>query len=139
MPTTTGADGYIKTWDDTLKQEVWRPSAGIRHKRAVISSVGAGGTQDVTVTWNEPFEDASYTVTATAEDATGSLQVTSILSRTTSDCTVRVKNLDGGAVHSGTLHAHAIHLPPEAEGAGLPALTDSGGVCLTDDFDLGGT
>lgn len=86
---------------------------GIRHQRVATGNVAAGSTQEVTITWDTPFTDDNYTVTAQVHSAQGvlgtSLRIFRITAVTSSGCSVSVRNDDSLAALSGTVHAIAIH------------------------------
>lgn len=86
-------------------------SAGLKHARVSTSSISAGASALVTVTWGTAFSSTNYTVTASVADstsATASLAVVHVESISTTQVQVRVSNTSAGSI-TGTLHVIAIH------------------------------
>jgi hypothetical protein len=84
---------------------------GLKHKRVSTGAIGGGANALVTVTWDNAFADANYTVAASVVDATtgtASLSVVHVESVTASTVSVRVYNAGGVAI-TGALHVIAIH------------------------------
>src|SRR5215208_5194936 len=78
----------------------------IQTVRVTTGSVTASSQLEVTVTWPQPFASTGYTVMATVEEATAAtdtLKVLKVVSRSTTDCVVRVQNVNASA-RTGTLH-----------------------------------
>ena len=78
----------------------------IQSVRVTTGSVTASSQLEVTVTWPQAFPSTSYTVSATVEEstaATDTLKVLKVVSRSTTDCVVRVQNVNASA-RTGTLH-----------------------------------
>ena len=82
----------------------------IQRKRATTGSVAGGGTALVTVTWDEPFDDATYTAVASIvqADAVANLRVVKIQSQTAAAIVVRVENVAAITAYTGTVHAVAV-------------------------------
>lgn len=76
--------------------------------RVSTGALAAATTSDVTVTWATPFADTNYTVVATVEDSTASLDVRRIKSKTTTAAVVSVRNSDAINARTGTLHVVAV-------------------------------
>lgn len=109
---TTAAIGTLAATNLTLSAGVGANGGGLKHKRISTGSVGAGTSSNVVLTWTTPFADANYTVqAAVVEPSTGAttLTIAQIVSVTAAAVTVRVRNIDGGAAHTGTLHVVGIH------------------------------
>lgn len=95
----------------TVAAGVTANGGGLKHKRITTGSITAGSTALVTVTWDNAFADADYTVQASVVDSTTSslsLSVVHVESVTDSAVTVRVINNSAGSL-TGTLHVLAIH------------------------------
>jgi len=78
----------------------------IQSVRVTTGSVTGSAQAEITVTWPQAFPQANYTVMAVVEEATAAtdtLQVKKIVSRSTTDCVVRVVNANASA-RTGTLH-----------------------------------
>jgi|SRR5215213_5145185 len=73
-------------------------------------SVSASSQEFVTVTWDIPFPDDSYTVTVSVTNSSNlqTLIVAHIVTVTAANITVRIENL-AGATRTGFVHAIAIH------------------------------
>ncbi len=82
---------------------------GRRTARVTTGSVSSAGEVAVTVTWDEPFPDANYTVAAqVVEDENGeSLRVRRIRTVTADGCVVNVVN-NALVSRTGTVHAIGI-------------------------------
>jgi len=82
----------------------------IQSVRVTTGSVTASSQLEVTVTWPQAFPSTSYTVMATVEEATAAtdtLKVLKIVSRSATDCVIRVQNVNASA-RTGTLHVVGI-------------------------------
>src|SRR5215217_7390984 len=78
----------------------------IQTVRVTTGSVTGSAQAEITVTWPQAFPSTNYTVSAVVEEATAAtdtLQVKKIVSRSTTDCVVRVVNANASA-RTGTLH-----------------------------------
>jgi len=78
----------------------------VQSVRVSTGSVTGSAQAEVTVTWPQAFPSTSYTVSAVVEEATAAtdtLQVKKIVSRSATDCVVRVVNANASA-RTGTLH-----------------------------------
>ena len=89
--------------------DYWYVNRKIQGKRVAGSALAAGATTDITVTWDVPFPDTNYTVSALALLASlavpPSIHVHDI---TTTSCIIRIKNNDSVS-RTPTIHATAIH------------------------------
>jgi hypothetical protein len=85
-------------------------AVAVRSQRLSTGSIAAGAYGVVLGTWNPPFADAKYTMTATVEDPTAgaSLSVQHTYSHTAAGFQVRVLNSGGGPL-TGVLHVIAVH------------------------------
>lgn len=95
----------------TLAGSVAQNGAGLKIKSITTGSVPASGGADVTLTWTTAFADTSYAVFTSVEDATtglSTLSVTQVISKLAASVKVRVRNVDAGAAHTGTLWVLAI-------------------------------
>ena len=113
MPTVTAHDGDIKTWDDTLKQEVWRAP----------STVGVGDTSSYKGESSPTATEFSYLHNVTAPIQTqinGRLAAANNLSELTNPATARTNLLLGTAavLNTGT---SAGQIPVLATGGKLPS------------------
>ena len=78
----------------------------IQTVRVTTGSVTGSAQAEITVTWPQAFASTNYTVSATVEEATAAtdtLKVLKVVSRSTTDCVVRVQNVNASA-RTGTLH-----------------------------------
>lgn len=85
--------------------------ANVKHARSASTSIGGGLHGDITVTWNDPFADTNYTVTASAQRATSAdIQAPRIYvkSKTTTGITVRVGNEEPVSAQNFIVHAMGI-------------------------------
>lgn len=86
---------------------------GLKHKRVTTGSVAAGNTAEITVTWDTPFADTNYTVTASVVvanpgNAVPFLEIVHIDDIAAGSLNVRVVNGSAGAL-TGTVQVIAIH------------------------------
>lgn len=114
-PTITDlTGGYI--WNQPKHRrchgEIEATLEGIRHQRVATGPIAGTGTEEVQITWDTPFTDSNYTVTAQIQSSQGvlgtSLRIFRITEVTATGCSVSVRNDDTGALE-GTVHAIAIH------------------------------
>jgi hypothetical protein len=87
--------------------------SGAKHQRAAVTSLGAGASITVTVTWATAFADANYTVSATVVQTGGvpantGLKIVGVGNKAAASIDVRVTNDSGGAL-SGTVDCIAMH------------------------------
>lgn len=79
---------------------------GRQHAQAATGEVGRDGAS-VKMAWDEPFDDADYTVVVSVEDASGDLGNARIVAKDAESITVRLANANHAKVRQGTLHAIA--------------------------------
>lgn len=80
--------------------------SGFKHKRFQLASVPAGATQGITITFNTPFADASYTVSAIVFDPFNSggvvagVRVLRVIGKSAANVTIMIVNDDGTNAHT---------------------------------------
>lgn len=80
----------------------------IQTKRVATGNILAAILAPIAITWDAAFADTNYTIGYVNEGAAGVLSLDSIASKTTTGCTINVKNVSLSTA-SGTLHVTAIH------------------------------
>lgn len=90
------------------------PPVNMRAVRQPTGSIAGGASADVVATFDSPFADANYTVSALAEEiggglAAATLEVRRVLARNAADVHLRVINHDSLNARSGLVHVIAIH------------------------------
>jgi hypothetical protein len=91
VPVSNGIDFVSRRLDQADIQGV--PETQAKHGFALTAASGAaiGDHGDTVVTWDSAFSDANYTLQFTVTPTTG-VPIATIVSKTASDCTVRITN-----------------------------------------------
>jgi hypothetical protein len=91
VPVSNGTDFISRQLQQADIQGV--PETQAKHGFALTAASGAaiGDHGDTVVTWDTAFSDANYTLAFSVTPSTG-VPIPSIVSKTASDCTVRITN-----------------------------------------------
>jgi hypothetical protein len=73
------------------------------HLSTATGSVAGGATAEVTVALDRTMPDSSYTALTTVEGASGDLIASGVVTKTTTDVTVALRNLNTLTARSGTV------------------------------------
>jgi hypothetical protein len=92
-----------------FKEDVIKAVNGTQQVRISTGVVPIAGSLIANIVWPVAFKDDDYTVVVIVEDASDQLEVRSIKNRLPGSVDALIVNNDGGATHTGTIHAVGIY------------------------------
>ena len=102
-------DGVVSLTGQGLSGTTGAITGGTVAQRVTTGSIALSTTTPVTLTWGTAFADTSYTPVVSVVDSSGFLEVAQIVSFSTTQVIVNIRNTDSGGAHTGTLCVVALH------------------------------